>query len=67
MLRQQGGVPDGVALTMVAVKILHTFFASDQKLWTLVEKKAVKFVTATSSLGSDSFRSVNPMFSEYKP
>ena len=32
-----------VVLTMVGIKILREFFAADQKLWNLVEKKALKF------------------------
>ena len=37
-----------VVLTMVGIKILREFFAADQKLWNLVEKKALKFATKSA-------------------
>ena len=41
MLRQAS---DEAVLTIVGIKILNEFFASDRKLWALVEKKARKFI-----------------------
>ena len=56
-----------VVLTMVGIKILREFFAADQKLWNLVEKKALKFaVKSAPGIDRDSLSaaidSLNTMF-----
>ena len=56
-----------VVLTMVGIKILREFFAEDQKLWNLVEKKALKFaVKSAPGIDRDSLSaaidSLNTMF-----
>ena len=50
ILRQAGKVSDDVVLAMVAIKILTQYFAKDSKLWSLVGKKARKFVMASTGM-----------------
>ena len=43
-LNDQSLLTDEVVLTLVAIKILSTHYNEDKKLWSLVEKKARKFI-----------------------
>ena len=52
---------------MVGIKILREFFAADQKLWNLVEKKALKFAVKNApGIDKDNLSaaidSINTMF-----
>lgn len=40
-------------MTIVAIAILNESFKNDRKLWSLVEKKALKFVSKSTHLDKD--------------
>lgn len=68
MLRQAS---DEAVLTIVGIKILNQFFASDRKLWALVERKARKYIMSASMLDKAdldaALESVQTKYDEYKP
>ena len=50
ILKQENRVSDKAVLTLIGIKILNEFFADSRKVWSLVEKKARKFVMQDSNL-----------------
>lgn len=49
-------------MTLAAIKVLHTYFAADRKLWTLVDKKARKFVAQTAGFDKNALQTVLDAF-----
>ena len=50
ILKQESRVSNQAVLTLTGIKILNEFFPDSKKIWTLVEKKARKFVMQDSNL-----------------
>ena len=72
-LRNVELISDEAALTMVTIKILNEYFAKDQKLWGLIERKARKFILTTmrdaglTKEGLDAaLTDLKPCFDEFK-
>ena len=63
-----GQFDDEAALTLVAIKILSTFFSADRKLWSLVEKKARRFVATSSGATKEVIdTALEDLVTEYQP
>ena len=69
-LRDSNMINDEAALTLAAIAIFSKHFATDRKLWTLVEKKALKFAAKSTHMDQDELMdvldSIDPQFSEWR-
>ena len=63
-LNDKSLLTDEVVLTLVAIKILSTYYSEDKKLWSLVEKKARKFIQDKLALNSTM---VQTLLDEFEP